>query len=169
MTAPATIAAAPDVRAPARLPTHRTTRAHFTDRSGMDRAYRARYVFAPYYSLLNELRQGFVTAAQDGTAVVIHEGRPEAAAAVIHGWVACWKRIEARRTIGADLEAMTAIAHHLEAGHPIPGPMVEKARKSLDTCLRAYKRLPLTLIRDAAQMEEVAIGFELLGVKGGEV
>ena len=31
--------------------------------------------------------------------------------------------------------------------------------------LRAYKRLPLTLIRDAAQMEEVAIGFELLGVK----
>lgn len=169
MTAPATIAAAPDYRAPARLPTRRTTRAHFTDRAGMDRAYRARYIFAPYYSLLNELRQGFVTAAEDGTAVVIHDGRPEAAAAVIHGWVACWKRIEARRTIGADLEAMTAIAHHLEAGHPIPGPMVEKARKSLDTCLRAYKRLPLTLIRDAAQLEEVAIGFELLGVKGGEV
>ena len=64
---------------------------------------------------------------------------------------------------------MTAIAHHLEAGHPIPGAVVEKARKSLDTCLRAYKRLPLTLIRDAAQMEEVSIGFELLGVKGGEV
>ena len=126
---------------------------HFTTRTGMDRAYRARYVFAPYYSLLNELRQGFVTAAEDGTAVVIH------------GWVACWKRIEARRKIGADLEALSAIAHHLDAGHPIPGPMVEKARKFLDTCLRAYKRLPLTLIRDAAQMEEVAIGFELLGVK----
>ena len=136
---------------------------------GMDRAYRARWIFAPYYALLNELRDGSVTATQDGTAVVLHDGRIEAAAPVIHGWVACWKRIEARRKIGADLEALSAIAHHLDAGHPIPGPMVEKARKSLDTCLRAYKRLPLTLIRDAAQMEEVAIGFELLGVKGGEV
>lgn len=133
-------------------------------RAGMDRAYRARYIFAPYYGLLNELRQGFVTAAADGTAVVIHEGRPEAAAAVIHGWVACWKRIEARRKIGADLEALSAIAHHLEAGHPIPGPMVDKARKSLDACLRAYKRLPLTVIRAAAQAEEVAIGFEQMGL-----
>lgn len=160
---------APDRRAPMHVPARRMARAPFTERAGMDRAYRARYIFAPYYHLLNELRAGFVTAAEDGTPVVIHDGRPEAAAAVIHGWVACWKRIEARRKIGADLEAMTTIAHHLEAGHPIPGPMVEKARKSLDACLRAYKRLPLTLIRDAAQLEEVAIGFELLGVKGGEV
>lgn len=145
--------------------TARTNRAHFTDRSGMARAYRARWVFAPFYALLNELREGSVTAAKDGTPVVLHDGRIEAAAPVIHGWVACWKRIDARRKIGADLEALSAIAHHLDAGHPIPGPMVEKARKSLDTCLRAYKRLPLTLIRDAAQLEEVAIGFELLGVK----
>ena len=46
--------------------------------------------------------------------------------------------------------------------------MVEKARNALDACLRAYQRLPLTLIRDAAQLEEMAIGFELLGVKGGD-
>lgn len=131
---------------------------------GMDRTYRARWVFAPFYTLLNELRDGSVTATQDGTPVVLHDGRVEAAAPVIHGWVACWKRIEARRKIGADLEALSAIAHHLEAGHPIPGPMVEKARKSLDTCLRAYKRLPLTVIRAAAQTEEVAIAFEQMGL-----
>lgn len=136
---------------------------------GMDRAYRARYVFAPFYSLLNELRTGSIAATEDGTPVVLHEGRVEAAAPVIRGWVACWKRIDARRKIGADLEALTTIAAHLEAGSPIPAAMVEKARNALDACLRAYKRLPLTLIRDAAQMEEVAIGFELLGVKGGEV
>jgi hypothetical protein len=140
-------------------------RPHFSDRAGMDRAYRARYIFTPYYRLLNELNAGFVSATEDGLAVVIHEGQPVAAAAVIHGWVACWKRIEARRKIGADLEALSAIAHHLEVGHPIPGTMVDKARNSLDACLRAYKRLPLTLIRDAAQLEEMAIGFELLGVK----
>ena len=32
----------------------------------MDRAYRARWIFAPYYRLLNELRTGSVTATEDG-------------------------------------------------------------------------------------------------------
>lgn len=98
---------------------------HFTTRAGMDRAYRARWIFAPYYALLNELRDGSVTATQDGTAVVLHDERIQPPPS--SGWVACWKRIDARRKIGADLEALSAIAHHLDAGHPIPGPMVEKA------------------------------------------
>ena len=108
---------------------------HFTTRTGMDRAYRARWIFAPYYRLLNELRTGSVTATEDGTAVVLHDGRIEAAAPVIHGWVACWKRIEARRKIGADLEALSAIAHHLDAGHPIPGRWSRKpASPSTPAC-----------------------------------
>lgn len=137
---------------------------HYTARAGMDRAYRARRVFAPYYSLLNELARGEVLATELGTPVVQFDGRIEMAAPVIHGWVACWRRIAARRRLGANLDAMTAIAHHLETGQPIPAPMVEQARHALDACLRAYKRLPLTLIRDAARTEELAIGFGRMGL-----
>lgn len=140
----------------------------YTRRAGMDRAYRARWIFQPYYSLLNTLARGEIDALEDGTPVVQFEGHIEHAAPVIHGWVACWQRIDARRHVGADLDAMTDIARHLEQGHHIPPEMVAKARRALDTCLRAYKRLPLTLIRDAAQTEEMAIKFETMGLIGGE-
>lgn len=140
----------------------------YTNRSGMDRAYRARHIFRPYYGLLNELARGEVAALEDGTPVVEFEGRIEHAAPVILGWVACWQRIDARRPIGADLDAMTDLARHLEHGHHIPHALVAKARRALDTCLRAYKRLPLTLIRDAAQTEELASKFETMGLIGGE-
>lgn len=137
--------------------------AHFSNRAGMDRAYRARHVFAPYYRLFNELARGEVTAVGD-TPMVEHEDELLEAAPALHGWVACWERIDARRPVGANLAAITRIAHKLSSGTPIPPADVATARRALDACLRAYKRLPLHLIREAARTEELSIKFEQLGL-----
>ena len=133
-----------------------TLHAHFTGRAGMDRAYRARYVFAPYYILLNELRQGFVTAAEDGTAVVIHDGRPEAAAAVIHGWVACWKRIEARRTdLQAEITRIEALGRvNLSRIPALYRQMAFQLENALKTDVATAREVLRPLIEGARMVEE---------------
>jgi hypothetical protein len=135
-----------------------------TDRKGMSRAYRARHIFHPYYALLNQLAAGEVDATEAGEPVVQFEGQIEAAAPVLHGFVACWQRVEARRRVGADLPALTALAHKLEQGQPITPAELATARHALDACLRAYKRLPLTLIADAANLVEIEAKFEGMGL-----
>lgn len=136
----------------------------YTGRKGMSRAYRARHIFSPYYALLNQLARGEVEATEDGTPVVEWEGQIEAAAPVLHGLVGVFERIEARRRVGAYLPAITAIAHRLEQGLPIGPADLAPARRTLDACLRAYKRLPLTLIAASANTEEIAIKLGLLGI-----
>lgn len=136
----------------------------YTTRKGMPRAYRARHIFSPYYRILNQLAEGAIDADEHGTPAVEWEGQIEAAAPVLLGFVGVFERIEARRRIGADLAALSAIAHRLEHGLPIGPADLAPARHALDACLRAYKRLPLTLIRDAANTEEIAIKFSLRGL-----
>lgn len=135
----------------------------YTERTGMDRAYRARVVFAPFYRLLNELRDGEVTAVQ-GVPMVEHGEELIEAAPAIHGWVACWDRIEERRRLHLSLPALTRIAKRLDTGSPVPPDLVAQARSTLDACFKAYKRLPLSIIRDCAQTEEIAIKFEQAGL-----
>ncbi|KON79389.2 hypothetical protein PA01_12660 [Azoarcus sp. PA01] len=136
-------------------------RPHYTDRAGMNRAYRARVIFAPYYRLLNELQTGEVTALDDAPAME-WEGEYELAAPVLHGFVAIWERIQRDRPCGIDLAALTHLATQLEPGAPLTERDLLRARESLDACLRAYKRLPLTLIARHANTEEMAIKLHAL-------
>lgn len=136
-------------------------RPHYTDRAGMSRAYRARVIFAPYYRLLNELQTGEVTAIDDVPAIE-WEGEFELAAPVLHGFAAVWERIQRERPCGIDLAALTHLATQLETGAPLVERDLLRARDSLDACLRAYKRLPLTLIARHANTEEIAIKLHTL-------
>lgn len=136
-------------------------RTHYTDRAGMNRAYRAREIFTPYYRLLNELQSGEVTCVEDAP-VVEWKGEFELAAPVLHGFAAVWERVQAKRPCGLDLAPLTVLANKLEAGEDLTEGEIASARASLDGCFRAYKRLPLGLVASCANAEETAIKMHAL-------
>lgn len=132
------------------------SRPPYTDRSGMNRAYLARSIFAPYYRLLNELQTGEVSCIED-TPVIEWQDQIEPAFAVLHGFAAVWERVQEKRPCGLDLAPLTALANKLEQGEMLAESEVSHARAALDGCFRAYKRLPLSLIATCANTEETAI------------
>lgn len=136
-------------------------RTHWTDRAGMSRAYRARTVFAPYYRVLNDLQRGEVVVVDDQPAME-WEGEYELIAPVFHGFVAVWERVQAERPCGIDLAPLTVLAERMETGDEITESEIRRARASLDDCLRAYKRLPLSMIAKHANTEELAVKLENL-------
>lgn len=128
--------------------------------AGMNRAYRAREIFTPYYRLLNELQAGEVTCIED-TPVVEWKGEFELAAPVLHGFAAVWQRIQEKRPCGIDLAPLTMLANKLEAREELAEGDITRARASMDGCFRAYKWLPLGLIASCANTEEIAVKLEI--------
>ncbi len=137
------------------------TPVRFHSGRGMNRAYRAREVFAPYYRLLNELREGEVTCVGD-MPVVEWKGELEYAAPVLHGFVAVWERVQRQRPCDIDLGPLTVLAHRIDGAGLLTEDEIRAARDSLDDCLRAYKRLPLELIASCANTEEIVVKMEVI-------
>lgn len=139
-------------------------RAHFTDRSGMNRTYRARAIFAPYYKFINELQSGEVSCIED-SPVIEWNGECELAAPILHGWAAVWERIQAKRPCGINVAPLQVIADRLDRNEGVTPDEAYQARVSLDACLKAYKRLPLQLIAECARAEEIAIKMQSVAEK----
>lgn len=138
-----------------------------TNSAGMNRAYQARIIFAPYYKLLNELQSGEVSCIED-SPVMEWNGEYELAGPILHGWAAVWERIQRKRPCGIDVEPLKTIADRLDRNEGVTAVEAYKARASLDDCLKAYKRLPLQIIAECARAEEIAIKLETLSAQRQE-
>lgn len=130
----------------------------------LTRALQARRLFAPIYAVFNDLRRGEVTL--HGAVPVFQDWSGEwfELRAAIEGWCDCWTRIQAERDIGFDPRPLRQLAARLHYGTPVSPAEIAAARHVIDTCRRAYLRLPLSLIKRHAQAEETRIHFERMGI-----
>lgn len=87
-----------------------------------------------------------------------------AIAPAMEGWTSLWQRLIRRYGLAIDLRPVEIVSRRLDTGAPVTPEEIGSARRVIDECRKAYRRMDVYVVGSLVKTEQIAQQFERLGV-----